>query len=271
VRVEAGDDERRERLVRYCARPPFALERIELMKDGRVAYRLKTPRRGKTHRVMTPVEFLGRLAILVPPPYFPLVRYHGVFAARSSWRALVTPKPPDGVARRKKRSRACSDDPQASAPSAAPAPVPGRFTPQPGANDGAATTPARAPVPDAAADAASAMAKPAATPGAPDLRAVAVASDDPTIISIEHWRRLLDGELYAASSRIEWALLLRRTYGVDALRCPKCAGRMRVMATLVEPGVVKKILAHLGLPTEPLPRARARDPTGQQSFDFDAA
>jgi len=66
VRVEALDDERRERLVRYCARPPFALSRIELMKDGRVAYRLKTPRRGKTHRVMTPVEFLARLAILVP-------------------------------------------------------------------------------------------------------------------------------------------------------------------------------------------------------------
>jgi hypothetical protein len=66
------------------ARPPFALERIEELKDGRIAYLLKTPRRGKTHRVMTPVEFLGRLAILVPPPYFPLVRYHGVLGARSS-------------------------------------------------------------------------------------------------------------------------------------------------------------------------------------------
>src|SRR5262245_13367351 len=55
---------------------------------------MKTPRRGSTHRVMTPVELLARLAILVPPPYFPLVRYHGVFAARSSWRALVTLKPP---------------------------------------------------------------------------------------------------------------------------------------------------------------------------------
>src|SRR5262249_14594545 len=93
----------------------------------------------------------------------------------------------------------------------------------------------------------------------------------PTMITVEHWSRLRDGELYAASSRIEWALLLRRTYGVDALRCPGCGGRMRVMATIVEPGTVKKILAHLGLPTEPLPRARARDPTGQESFDFDAA
>jgi len=30
--------------------------------------------------------------------------------------------------------------------------------------------------------------------------------------------------------------------------------------------VAGKILAHLALPTEPLPRARARDPTGQESF-----
>jgi hypothetical protein len=153
-------------------------------------------------------------------------------------------------------------------------PVPARITPQPGANDGAATTPARAPVPAAAtvaATAASATPKSDATPGAPGLRAVAVAYDEPTMITIAHWRRLLDGELYAASSRIEWALLLRRTHGVDALRCPKCTGRMRAMSTITDPSVVKKILAHLGLPTEPLTKARARDPTGQESFAFDAA
>jgi hypothetical protein len=61
------------------------------------------------------------------------------------------------------------------------------------------------------------------------------------------------------------------TYGVDALRCPMCADRMRVMTTLTEPFVVKKILAGPGLATEPLPRARARDATGQESFDFDVA
>ena len=36
------------------------------------------------------------------------------------------------------------------------------------------------------------------------------------------------------------------------------------MATITEPGTVKKILAHLGQPTEPLPRAGALDPTGQE-------
>ena len=46
---------------------------------------------------------------------------------------------------------------------------------------------------------------------------------------------------------------------------------MRVVATISEPVDVKKILAHLGLRTEPLPRARARDPTAQTRFGFDAA
>ena len=86
VRVVADDDEGRERLVRSCPRPPFAVDRIEALKDGRITYLMKTARRGSTHRVMSPVEFLARLAVLIPPPYFPLVRYHGVFAARSAWR-----------------------------------------------------------------------------------------------------------------------------------------------------------------------------------------
>jgi hypothetical protein len=60
VRIGKEDDEGRERLVRYCARPPFALERFEILKDGRIAYRMKTPRRGSTHRVMTPMELPWR-------------------------------------------------------------------------------------------------------------------------------------------------------------------------------------------------------------------
>jgi hypothetical protein len=40
---------------------------------------------------------------------------------------------------------------------------------------------------------------------------VVVAADDPTILTVAHWGRILDGELDAASSRVEWAVLLRRT------------------------------------------------------------
>ncbi|WP_437911117.1 transposase [Sorangium sp. So ce327] len=64
-----------------------------------MAYLLKTPRRGRTHRVISPMEFMARLAALIPPPKIPLVRYHGVFAPRSSWRSLVTPKPPARAAK----------------------------------------------------------------------------------------------------------------------------------------------------------------------------
>ncbi|XYH95555.1 transposase zinc-binding domain-containing protein [Sorangium sp. So ce1128] len=42
VRIAADDVQGRERLVRYCSRPAFALDRIELLPDGRIAY-LMTP------------------------------------------------------------------------------------------------------------------------------------------------------------------------------------------------------------------------------------
>ena len=44
-----------ERLLRYCARPPFALERLELLDAERVVYRLPKPRRdGATALTLTP-------------------------------------------------------------------------------------------------------------------------------------------------------------------------------------------------------------------------
>ncbi|WP_437713199.1 transposase [Sorangium sp. So ce448] len=90
-RIAADDDQGRERLVRHCTRPAFA--RIELLPDGRIVYLLKTPRRGRTHRVTCAMEFMARHAACIPPPEIPLVRDHGVFAPRSSLRSLVTPKP----------------------------------------------------------------------------------------------------------------------------------------------------------------------------------
>ncbi|WP_437981686.1 transposase [Sorangium sp. So ce117] len=105
VRIAVNDDAGRERLLRYCARPPFATGRIEVLKDGRVAYLMKTARRGSTHRVMTPIELMARLAALVPPPFYPTITYHRVFAARSTWRPLGTPKPPAGGSRPAKKTR----------------------------------------------------------------------------------------------------------------------------------------------------------------------
>jgi hypothetical protein len=69
-------------------------------------------------------------------------------------------------------------------------------------------------------------------------------------VSVKHCRRILEEDLGAAPSRIDWEVLLRRRYGVDALRCPRYAGKIRVLSTLAEPLVVEKILAHLGLATD---------------------
>ena len=63
------------------------------------------------------------------------------------------------------------------------------------------------------------------------------------------WARLLDGELFATSSRVKGAMLLHRTFGFEALRCPKCVAKTHPPATVPEPATWKKILAHLGVRT----------------------
>ena len=46
----------------------------------------------------------------------------------------------------------------------------------------------------------------------------------PNVLTVKHWSRLLGGLLYAASPRLDWATLLRRSFEVDVLRCPAAAG-----------------------------------------------
>jgi hypothetical protein len=69
-------------------------ERLDLTAQGQVRYRLKTPYRdGTTHIVLEPLDFIARLAALVPPPRVHLTRFHGVFAAHAALRAAITPGP----------------------------------------------------------------------------------------------------------------------------------------------------------------------------------
>ncbi len=67
------------------------------------------------------------------------------------------------------------------------------------------------------------------------------------------------------SSRSTWAELLRRVFALDVLTCPQCGGPRRLIARLTDPIVVRKILTHLGHPTEPPRSAPARSP---EQFDF---
>jgi hypothetical protein len=83
----------------------------------------------------------------------------------------------------------------------------------------------------------------------------------PNVIAAKHWDRLLGGPLYAATTRIDWATLLRRTFDVDVLRCASCGGRLRIVGEVTDPAAVRLVLEVYGLPTDAPHVARARDPT----------
>jgi hypothetical protein len=84
VLAEAGERDKLERLCRSIARPAVASRRLSLTAQGQVRYQLKTPHRdGTTHVVLEPVDFIARLAALVPKPRGSLTRYHGVLLRAS--------------------------------------------------------------------------------------------------------------------------------------------------------------------------------------------
>jgi ribosomal protein S27E len=92
IDIEPHQRAKLERLCRYVSRPPVAEDRLALTASGQVRYTLKTPYRdGTTHIVLEPLDFIARLAALVPPPRMHLTRYHGVFAPHSRLRAAITP------------------------------------------------------------------------------------------------------------------------------------------------------------------------------------
>jgi hypothetical protein len=55
-------------------------------------------RDGTTHVVISPLEFMQRLAALVPRPGLHLIRFHGVLAPHARLRAAVVPGKPSGPA-----------------------------------------------------------------------------------------------------------------------------------------------------------------------------
>jgi len=98
VLIEADDRAALERLLRYCARPPFAMERLR--KEGaalvyRCAKQHSEPgsdkRGAKIDELhLTPLELIARIAALVPPPRTHRHRYFGVLAPNSPFRVAVT-------------------------------------------------------------------------------------------------------------------------------------------------------------------------------------
>jgi hypothetical protein len=223
VRIASDDDFGREHLLRYCARPPLSLARLTEIPHGKLAYRIKKLRNHRNKmRIMTPLELLARLAALVPPPRHPLVRFHGAFAPRSSWRELVVPQPPT----------------VASQP-------PHRHEPDRRDHEKAEAKPAN---PKAKS--------------APQKVPALVAETElltPNVLSVRHWERLRCGALLAPSPHIDWSTLMSRTFDVDVLECPKCHGRLRIIALVDDKHLAATILDDLAITRAP-PPTRARDP-----------
>ena len=80
-----------ERLLRYCARPPFALEHLHPLDDGHLIYHNPKPRSDSPRDlVLTPLELIDKIAALIPLPRAHRHRYYGVLAPNSPMRAAVT-------------------------------------------------------------------------------------------------------------------------------------------------------------------------------------
>jgi hypothetical protein len=172
VAFGAADRKRLSELVRYCARPPLAYDRLTKQADGRYLLRLKTRwRDGTTHLLFEPIELMERLAAQIPKPRVNLVLYAGVLAPHA-----------------RLRPRAVAHD-----------------RPEP-------------------------LLPPPAT------------------------------ETQTRGERDTWAELMRTTFGLDVLECPRCGGRLKHIGTILDGRVARRILEHLGRPARAPPVAPARDP-----------
>ena len=57
-----------------------------------------------------------------------------------------------------------------------------------------------------------------------------------------------------------WAELMQRSFGFDVLACPRCPGRLKLVALIREPVVIQRILRHLRLPEDRPVMRPSRDP-----------
>jgi hypothetical protein len=58
---------------------------------------------------------------------------------------------------------------------------------------------------------------------------------------------LIDTDIESKELRKSWSRLIQKVYGRDPLICPKCSGKMKVIALIDDLDVIKKILLHLDL------------------------
>jgi len=81
------------------------------------------------------------------------------------------------------------------------------------------------------------------------------------------WRSAAPGRcLSNAAPYVMWKLLMR-LYEIMPLQCPNCSGEMKIISYIKEADTIKKILTHLGEPTEAPQFSPARGPPDFDNVD----
>jgi hypothetical protein len=226
VAVPAGDRARLEHLARYVLHPPVAQDALERTPQGNVVLKIRRPWHDGTRAILfEPHELIARLCSIIPKPRSNLLLYHGILGPSARLRRAAV-----GAA---KESNARETPPEA--PPASPSAM--------------ATEPATrsaSPSPETSAD--------------PSRSGQGVCR----VLGPESDRSQGDVDVPESRSKprphTSWSTLMQRTFEIDVLACPGCGGRLRLLATIDDPNVVRKILSHLGLPTECPEALPARSP-----------
>ena len=93
VMVRSDERDKLERLCRYIYRSAVSEKRLSVTRHGKIRYQLKTQLRdGTTHVLFEPLNFIERLAALIPKPRVNLTRFFGVFSSNSQYRSELTPR-----------------------------------------------------------------------------------------------------------------------------------------------------------------------------------
>lgn len=77
-----------------------------------------------------------------------------------------------------------------------------------------------------------------------------------------------DRSTYSRRRKLLWAILLKKVWDIDALRCPKCGGKMKVISFIEQPSVIKRILKHLELWEDPRPPPQPLEMVCEPDADY---
>ncbi len=233
VTIERDDREGLERIIRYCARSPWASSRLRRIDDETLLYELPPGDvHGRDHILLSPLELLDRLAFFIPPPRRHRHTYYGLFAPNAALRPLVSasagPDPKLAI-RLNEAARKMGLAEELGFDSPAPA--------------------------------TSSEHEPSQEPSPADHEAAPCSGEahaEDTLGELQP----PPGRAHRPASRasVIWAMLMARIFEVLPLTCPRCSQPMRIIAFISEPSTVRRILIHLHLPTTPPPLSPARGP-----------